>query len=113
MFYQIDERLAKFSANVWQPLRVEPDGKIIAAQIAADGSLSRFSFPLEGPETNDERFESINWHSARPSRWLKADAYTCSVLITEKGELVGSIGFFYRAETLREQQLQGGQNASR
>lgn len=113
MIYQIDERLAKFTANVWKPTPVDIDTQITTPAVTADGSLLHGSTPLDGPQTEVERFESINWHSARPSRWLKQDAFSCLVVVTQEGKLVGDTGFIYNAETSCERQLQGVNNASR
>lgn len=96
MLFQIDERLAAFSANLWKPLQAQPDRECVPPQIAENGSLSLNSVPLEGPETDNERFFTMIWNCAKPSRWFKPRDFVASVRVNSNGSLAGDIGFSFR-----------------
>ena len=95
MYYQIDERLARLSATIWRDLPCKQDGNV-SNHVSPTGSISWISEPLEGPETDDERFFTMIWNSAKPSRWFNLAEMRPSALVTERGELSGDIGFDFR-----------------
>ena len=96
MIYQIDDRLAEFSKNLWEPLPISPDAQVQLPKITESGRLIQTSEPLAGPETDNERFFTLIWNSAKPSRWFKPDDLGRNVIITDEGRLLGDVGFSFR-----------------
>ncbi len=95
MFYQIDERLAGFSANLWRMVPSKPDENI-KCHIGETGNFVCSQEPIEGPETDSERFFTMIWNSAKPSRWFTLQDMKSVVSVTDRGELVGDVGFSFQ-----------------
>lgn len=91
--YQIDDRLTGMTRNLWKPTVAHMDPSVTPSRIAANGAVISDSLPLEGPETDSERFFTAIWHSAKPSRWKILDSQVTRVTISTSGELIGIVGF--------------------
>jgi hypothetical protein len=93
MIYQIDNLLAGMTRNLWKPIATLTDLSVTPSRIAVDGTVISDSLPLEGPETDSERFFTAIWHSAKPSRWKMVDSDATRVTVAASGKLIGEVGF--------------------
>ena len=94
MQYQIDNRLTELSANLWKPVDYIED--ILPTTVDQHGAVVLQEIPVEGPETNNERFFPLLWQCAKPSRWFAPTDWKSRVVVAERGILVGDVGFDFR-----------------
>lgn len=94
MFYQIDKFLSGFSNNIWRSVQSKVDEKI-KLKITANGVVVCYTEPLTGPETDNERFFTTIWDSAKPSRWQSVKDTTTIVRIADNGSLLGCVGYIF------------------
>ncbi len=96
MRYQLDQRLAAFVENMWKPSTLVCDPDLQPVFISPTGMLLVTEEPIEGPETDQERFFTTIWNSAKPSRWFESRHFTSLVSVTRDGKLWGDIGFDFQ-----------------
>lgn len=92
MKYAVENKLAQFVKTIWKPLSVVSDAGPPQPFIHSTGRIVIPKPPSEGPEVEAERYFTVIWNSAKPSRWFKVSDFIPLIVITEHGLLIGDVG---------------------
>lgn len=93
MKYVVENKLGQFVKTIWKLRSAASNNGLPDPYIDGNGRIIFPKAPAEGPEVEAERYFTVVWNSAKPSRWFKASDFIPLATITEHGLLLGDIGF--------------------